>query len=95
MELLFVAVIAAGVGLGLRYTFPGRGEYGVLLLPAVSVAASCITWVALTWLGLPWDGFWIWAATMLATLVPALPMALLLPNRRRAEDEAKLNALLR
>lgn len=95
MELLFVAVIAAGVGLGLRYTLAGRGEYGVLLLPAVSVAAACITWVGLTWLGLPWDGFWIWAATMLATLLPALPMALLLPNRRRARDEARLRSLLR
>ena len=52
MELLFVTVIGAGIGLIVRYVLPSRGTYGVLLVPAISAAATAITWVALLWAGL-------------------------------------------
>ena len=47
MELLFVIVIAAGIGGAVRYLIPQRGTYGLLLLPAVG---------AITVDGLVFDG---------------------------------------
>lgn len=89
MELLFVIVIAAAIGLGIRYLVPQRGTYGVLLLPAIAAAASSVVWVALLWLGLTFDGTWIWVASLTAAGVAALVVALVLP-RRRIESDARL-----
>ena len=59
MELLFVTVIGAGIGLIVRYVLPSRGTYGVLLVPAISAAATAITWVALLWAGQTFDGTYL------------------------------------
>ena len=40
MELLFVTVIAAFIGLAIRYALPGRQSYGITLLPAVDAAVT-------------------------------------------------------
>lgn len=94
MELLFVTVIGAGIGAILRYLLPQRGTYGSLLLPAVSAAATAITWVGLLW-GLRWtfDGTWIWVASLGAAVIVGLVVALVLP-RRRDEHDARLLAEL-
>jgi hypothetical protein len=89
MELLFVTVIGAGIGLGLRYLVPQHSSYGVLLLPAVAAAATAIVWVALLWAGLTFDGTWIWVASLAAAGAASIAVALLLP-RRRAEADARL-----
>lgn len=87
MELLFVTVIGAGIGFIVRYIFPSRGTYGILLTPAVSAAATAITWVALLWIArLTFDGTWIWVASLTAAVVASILTAVMLPRRRATED---------
>ena len=69
MELLFVTVIGASLGLIARYLLPSRGTYGALLLPAVSGVATAVVWVALLWVGLTFDGTWIWVASLAAAVI--------------------------
>ena len=95
MELLFVTLGGAILGLGLRYVLPGRERYGVLLLPAVGAAVASIVWAALTWAGWKFDGGWIWVVSLAAAaVVPAL-VALQLSRARRIGDERLLQNLSR
>ena len=94
MELLFVTVIAAGIGLLVRTAVPGRNEYGLLLIPAVSAAVTAAVWVALVWLGLTFDGGWIWAISLVLGGAAALAFAVLLPRRREKHDERMLQSLM-
>lgn len=93
MELLFVIVIAAAIGLALRYLVPQRGTYGVLLSPAVAAAAAAVVWVALLWFGWTFDGTWIWVASLAAGGVAALVVGLVLPRRRIEADAHLLSRL--
>ena len=94
MELLFVAVIAAGLGLGVRYA-SGRDRtiYGLTLVPAIDTAVTMIVWVILLWLGFTFDGGWIWVISLVAAGVAALIVAIALPPRRRASDRELLARL--
>lgn len=88
MELFFVTVIGACIGVVVRYVLPERSTYGLLLLPAVAAAATAITWVGLLWAAnLTFDGTWIWVAALAAAVIAPVAMALWLPGRRAAEDE--------
>ncbi len=87
MELLFVLVLAAGIGAVLRYVLPRRSSHGMLLLPAIAAATAAIVWVALTWLGWAWDGGWIWVLSLTLGGVATLITGLVLPGRRAAADE--------
>ncbi len=93
MELLFVTVIGASIGLIARYVFPQRGTYGLLLVPAIAAAATSIVWVALLWAGLTFDGGWIWVASISAAIAASLVTVLVLP-RKRNESDARLLAQL-
>ena len=95
MELLFVLVIAAGIGTVLRYVLPSRGTYGLFLLPAISTVVTAIVWVALLWIGWKFDGTWIWVASLGAGFAAALITGIALPRQRAASDERKLNELVR
>ena len=94
MELLFVIVIAAGIGAILRYALPKRSTYGVLLLPAAAAIAAAIVWVATLW-AVRWsfDGTWIWVASLLTAFGVALALAIVVPRRRAEIDAAKLQQL--
>ncbi len=94
MELLFVLVIAAGIGTVLRYVLPARRTYGVFLLPGIATVAAAIVWVSLLWLGWTFDGTWIWVASLSAAFLAALAAGIALPRVRRAEDERKLAKVL-
>jgi hypothetical protein len=93
MEIVYVTVVGAGIGILLRYLLPGREVYGVALMPALGAAVTAATWAALTWLGWKADGGWIWLASLgAATLVP-LVVALVLSKRRQAADARELHVL--
>jgi hypothetical protein len=93
MELLFVIVIAAGIGAVLRSLLPRRGTYGLLLLPAIAASVTAALWVALLWLGWTFDGTWIWVASLGAGFVVALVAGIVLPRVRSAADERRLSEL--
>lgn len=86
MELLFVTLGGALLGIAARYTIPRRGMHGVVVVPAVGAAIAAVVWVGLTWLGLAWDGGWIWAISLVAAGVAAAGVAMLLGPRRERHD---------
>ena len=95
MELLFVVLIAAGLGAIPRYLLPHRDTYGSALLPAMSAAVASVVWAGLTWLGWPFDGGWIWWASLGAGLLVAVLLPLIIGPRRRRHDHEMYERLLR
>lgn len=93
MELLFVAVIGAFIGLALRYLLPGRDVHGLFLLPAVEVAATCVIWVALVWAGFRFDGGWIWVISLVGGAAVTVVAARVIVRTRLAGDERRLHEL--
>ncbi|WP_394552549.1 hypothetical protein ACDF64_17115 [Agromyces sp. MMS24-JH15] len=88
MELLFVTLGGAILGLAARYLLPRRATYGTILVPAVGAGVAAVVWVALTWLGWAWDGGWIWVVALAAAGVVSALVALLIgPSRERADAE--------
>jgi hypothetical protein len=93
MELLFVTLGGALLGLGFRYVLPGRGTHGVLLLPGVGAVVASAVWAVLTWAGWKFDGGWIWVVSLVAAgVVPALVGIFL--SRERARGDVELLAQL-
>lgn len=95
MELLFVALAGAILGLGARYLLPNRHTHGSVLMPALGVSVACILWVALTWAGLKWNGGWIWWITLVGTGVVVVVADLVIGRRRTAHDSKLLHTLTR
>ncbi len=93
MELLYVTVIGAFVGLALRYIVPGHDAYGLFLLPGVGAAATAAIWAALVWAGLKFDGGWIWVAALAGGGVISLVAILLIVRTRKAGDARRLHTL--
>jgi len=93
MELLFVVLIAAGVGFILPFVLRGRETYGVVLPAAVASAVASVVWVGLLWLGWTFDGAWIWVVTLIVASLAGLAVALVVPPRRREADRALLTKL--
>ncbi|MGO4692187.1 hypothetical protein [Glaciibacter sp. 2TAF33] len=93
MELLFVALGGAIVGLAARYVLPGRSTQGFALVPAIGIAVASVVWVALTWLGWKWDGGWIWWVSLILAGVASLSADLVLSRRRTHSDQRMLHAL--
>jgi hypothetical protein len=90
VELLFVALGGAILGLGARYFLPGRHTHGSVLVPAIGVIVASVLWVALTWAGLKWDGGWIWWISLGGTAVVVTVADLLIGRIRNATDERML-----
>ena len=93
MELLFVVLIAAGIGFIGHYALPGRDSRGSLLLGAIAAGVAAIVWVGLLWLGFTFDGGLIWLFSLLAAGIATLVVALVLPGRRAASDRTMLARL--
>lgn len=93
MELLFVALAGALLGLGARYLLPDRHTHGAVLIPALGVIVASVLWVALTWAGLKWDGGWIWWITLLGTAAVVAVADLVIGRVRTAHDERLLHSL--
>lgn len=93
MEMLFATIGGALFGAIFSYTIPGRSTYGSMLLPAVGTVVAAVVWAGLTWLGWKFDGGWIWVATLLASGLVTLAIAVWLPSRRRRSDAQLLESL--
>ncbi|MGK9146590.1 hypothetical protein KXS11_03035 [Plantibacter flavus] len=93
MELLFVVLGGAILGLAVRYSLPGRDQHGAALVPAIATLVAAVVWVALTWAGMAWDGGWIWVAAFAASAVVAVVADLVLVRVRTASDDAMLARL--
>lgn len=93
MELVYVTVVGAGIGVLSRYLLPGRTTYGVALLPALGAAVTAALWAGLTWLGWKADGGWIWVAALGGATVASLVVSLVLSRRRQAADAHELHIL--
>ena len=95
MELLFVALAGAILGLGARYLLPNRHTHGSVPMPALGVSVACVLWVALTWAGLKWDGGWIGWVTLVGTGVVVVVADLVIGRLRSAHDDKLLHTLTR
>ena len=93
MELLYVTVIGAFIGLALRYLLPGRDSYGLFLLPGVGAAATAALWVGMVWAGLKFDGGWIWVIALIGGGVVSLLSIVLIVRARRSGDARRLHTL--
>jgi hypothetical protein len=95
VELLFVVLGGAIIGLAGRYLLPNRHTHGAVLMPAIGVAAAAILWVALTWAGLKWDGGWIWWITLLGTALVVAVADIVIGRVRSRADDRMLHTLSR
>ena len=88
MELLFVTLGGAILGLAAHFALPRREFRGVVLVPAVGAGVAAVVWVALTWLGMPWDGGWIWVISLVASAAAAAGAVHVFQARLRRQEGA-------
>lgn len=93
MELLFITLGGAILGLIARYSLSHRENHGVALVPAIGAAVAAVVWVALTWAGLPWDGGWIWVISLAVTALAVGIADPLIGIYRERADIARFVAL--
>ncbi|MDJ0378423.1 hypothetical protein [Cryobacterium sp. PH31-L1] len=93
MELLFVALFGAVIGLAARYFLPGRSTQGSVLVPAIGTVAASAVWVGLTWLGWDWAGGWIWWVSLGAAAAASVVLNLVISRRRIHADQRMLQSL--
>ncbi len=93
MELLFITLAGAIIGLAGRYFLPHRHTHGSALMPAIGVIVSAALWVGLTWAGLTWNGGWIWIITLLGTAAIVVVVDLAIGRVRTAHDANLLATL--
>ena len=95
MELLFVVLGGAILGLAARYSLPRRHAYGSAVVPAIGAGVAAVVWVALTWLGWAWDGGWIWVVSFVAAGLASVATAWFIGPRRERGDAALFERLAR
>jgi uncharacterized membrane protein len=66
MELAFILVYAAILGLVAPYLGLKTAEMGSLVPGALAFVKGALAWAVLTWCGLHYDQGWIWIIVMLA-----------------------------
>jgi hypothetical protein len=93
MELMFITLGGAIIGLAARYTLPHRHKHGAVLIPALGAATAGLLWEVLTWAGLKWNGGVIWWITLIATAVITVGVDLVVGAVRARRDEHLLSAL--
>ena len=95
MELLFVVLGGAILGLAARYSLPRQHAYGSAVVPAIGAGVAAVVWVGLTWLGWPWDGGWIWAVSLVVAGLASAASALFIGPRRERSDAELFERLAR
>lgn len=92
MEFLFIVFYAAILGLVAPYVTLGSDRYGILVPPAIGLAAGSVLWILLTWLGFEYTSGWIWSLVMLGMPVAMFFGSKALDKARAKEDEKVLSA---
>ena len=92
MEFLFIVFYAAILGLVAPYVTLGSDRYGILVPPAIGLAAGSVLWILLTWLGFEYTSGWIWSIVMLGMPVAMFFGSRALDKARAKEDEKVLSA---
>ena len=95
MELLFVTLGGAILGIAAHFALPLRQMRGVALVPSIGAAVAAIVWVGLTWLGWAWDGGWIWVVSLAASALASAAAAYLIGPGRQKADAALFERLSR
>jgi ABC-type branched-subunit amino acid transport system permease subunit len=95
VELLFVALGGALVGLAARYFLPGRGVHGSVLVPAIGTAVASVVWVLLTWLRWKWDGGWIWWVSLGLAAIVSVAVDIVLSRTRTESDRRMLHTFMK
>ena len=93
MEIMFIGLIGAIMGLAARYFLPHRHTHGAVLVPAIGVVASLVLWVALTWAGLKWDAGLIWWISVVGTGIVVVVADVLIGRIRTNSDDRMLVSL--
>jgi uncharacterized membrane protein YeaQ/YmgE (transglycosylase-associated protein family) len=93
MELLFITLGGAILGLLARYLLPERHRHGSVLVPAIGAAVAAAVWEGFTWLGLKWNGGWIWVFTIVITAAVVVVIDLAIVAVRGRSDSALLATL--
>lgn len=88
MELVLIVTAAGLLGLTVRYLVPGRTSHGLAVMPSAGVIIGSIAWGILIWAGAPETAWWSWTIALGLTTVGTLSLALVLPRRRAAIDQA-------
>ena len=83
MELAFILVYAAILGLVAPYLGIDVKLIGSLVPGAIAVVAGSIIWAVLTWAGLHYEEAWIWLVAMLG-----MPAAMFIGVRRISAKRA-------
>jgi hypothetical protein len=66
MELAFILVYAAILGLVAPYLGIDVKKIGSLVPGAIALTKGALAWAVLTWCGMHYDQAWIWVIVMLA-----------------------------
>jgi hypothetical protein len=93
VELLFVALGGAVLGLAARYLLPGRSTQGAVLVPAIGTGVAALIWVALTWFGWAYDGGWIWVVSLVVAGFACVASDIVLTRTRSLSDQRMLHSL--
>lgn len=88
MELVLVITFALVIGTAIRYVVPGRRLHGLVVLPAATIAVASVAWTIATWAGLEATSVWPWVASLAPATLATIVLALELPKRRKAHDDA-------
>ncbi|SFS15470.1 hypothetical protein SAMN04487783_2044 [Agrococcus baldri] len=86
-------VMGAAIGLLARYLLPGREWVGLFLNPLAAAAAAGLVWTIGALMGATADNGWLWLLSLLASLIVAVVIPRVLPNRRAHADERYLTEL--
>lgn len=92
MEFLFIVFYAAILGLVAPYVSLGSDRYGILVPPAIGLAAGSVLWILFTWLGFEYTSGWIWTLVMVAMPVAMFFGSKALDKTRAQQDEKALRA---
>src|SRR6218665_2736127 len=93
MELLFVTIGGAILGLIARGVLPWRATYGVAILPTIGAFVTRPVWGGGTWLGWKWDGVRIRPCPLRAGGLATLVVGLYLGPRHERADAALVDRL--